>query len=173
MTLTDGTVAGDPSVTPFDGKAARRPFLDKVQPGVYKAMGGVHTALAQAAKDAGVGADLIELVNLRASQINGCAYCLSIHAPKALKAGVTQQQIDILPAWRDADLYSPEQRAALAVSEAVTRIVPDEEMEALVLDAVEFLGEEKYAVLAWAATVINAFNRISIVSRYPVRKEQA
>ena len=150
MTLTDGTVAGDPSVSPFDGRAARRPFLDKVHPGVYKAMGGVHTALAQAAKDAGVGADLIELVNLRASQINACAYCLSTHAPKALKAGVTQQ------------------RAALAVSEAVTRIVPDEEMEALVLDAVEFLGEEKHAVLAWAATVINAFNRMSIVSRYPV-----
>ncbi len=167
--LTESAVAD----APFAESAVRRPFLDKAEPELYKALLGVSRALRDAAKAAGVSMDLLELVNLRASQLNGCPFCLSVHVPKARAAGITDLQIAVLPAWRDTAVFSPAQRAALAVAESVTAVAPADELDAVVQAAVAELGEERYAVLAWAAISINSFNRMSIVSRHPVAEPPA
>ena len=158
---------------PFAESETHRPFLDKATPEMYKALLGSSRALREAATEAGVSMDLVELVNLRSSQINGCPFCLSVHTPKAQKAGLTDLQIALLPAWRDAGVYSEDQRAALAVAEAVTQVAPSEEMDAVVAAAAEQLGEARYSVLAWAAITINSFNRLSIISRHPVKEERS
>jgi AhpD family alkylhydroperoxidase len=161
------------TAAPFLESTAERPFLDKATPAMYKALLGLSKSLRDSAKEAGVSQDLVELVNLRSSQINGCPYCLSVHTPKAKAAGLTDLQIALLPAWRDASVYSEEQRAALAIAEAVTRVVPSSEMDDVVTGAVELLGAERYSVLSWAAITINSFNRLSIVSRHPVKEPVA
>ena len=105
---------------------------------------------------------LYELVRARVSQINGCAYCLDMHAPKARKAGVTQQQLDVLAAWRESPAFDARERAALGWAEALTRIeatgAPDADYAAL---ADQFTKTQR-ADLTHIITTINALNRIAI-----------
>ena len=79
-------------------------------------------ALEEASRRLSIPLALRELVKMRVSQINGCAYCLDIHAPDARKAGITQQQLDVLAAWRESPAFSRRERAALAWAEALTRL---------------------------------------------------
>src|SRR5215469_5237328 len=86
--------------------------------------------LEQAIRASGLEASLLELIKIRASQLNGCAYCLDMHTKDARAKGETEQRIYVLPAWREAPFYTPRERAALAWTEAVTLVhqghVPDE-----------------------------------------------
>lgn len=142
----------------------------KTQRDIYKAMSGVGTAIA----DTGLERSLIELVNIRASQINGCAYCLSLHIPDALKAGVTQEQIDLVSAWHETgDLFSDRQQAALGWTDAVTNITgaahDDDAWEAVAA----VFDEDEAMALTWAVAAINAWNRIAIPMRRPIRRSIA
>ncbi|MFF4544888.1 carboxymuconolactone decarboxylase family protein [Streptomyces sp. NPDC001406] len=105
----------------------------------------------------------LELVRIRASQLNGCAFCLDMHTKDA-RAG-TEQRIYALNAWRETPFFSQRERAALALTEAVTLVqdghVPDE----VYAEAAEVFVEPQLAALIWAATVINAYNRIAIATR--------
>src|SRR5690242_14982100 len=99
-------------------------------PGGMKALGGVHVYVAQS----GLPKALVDLVYLRVSQINGCAYCIDMHSRDLLKAGMAVEKLILVPAWRDADgLFSEKERAALRWAETVTRVadtaVPDAEFE--------------------------------------------
>src|SRR4051794_3070415 len=98
--------------------------IDKQHPQVYRAQIEVAKAVRAAAEEAGLDRALVELVNIRISQINGCAYCLHIHVRDALAGGETTQRIAVLPAWRDTTLFSSKERAALALAESVTTL-PD------------------------------------------------
>jgi AhpD family alkylhydroperoxidase len=123
----------------------------------------------KAAADAGLDQRLIELVKIRASMLNGCAFCLDMHARDARKLGETERRIFLLGAWRETDLYTEQERAALALTDAMTRLsqtqdVPDEVYE----QATAAFTEEQYRVVAWAVTVINAFNRLGVASRKPL-----
>ena len=120
-----------------DGTAPkRRPFIDKEHPSVQKALVKASTASRTASHGVGMGDDTIELINMRVSQINGCLTCLSLHAPRARDAGVTQQQLDLLPAWRDAmTMYSGAQRAALLIAESLTVIDTSQDRDAVVAQA--------------------------------------
>jgi AhpD family alkylhydroperoxidase len=138
---------------------------------IYRAMLGVHDAVAAA----GLERSIIELVNIRASQINGCAYCLSLHIPDALEAGVSRQQVDLISAWRECgDLYSPRERAALAWTEQNTLIAAsahDDEVWAMVREA---FGEDGALALTWAVAAINTWNRVAVPMRRPIiRREVA
>jgi len=123
-------------------------------------------ALSEYVKNCGLEPNLIELVLMRVSQLNGCAYCLDMHSKDARAAGETEQRLYLLQAWREAPFYSPRERAALAWCEAVTRLdpvhgVPDEVYE----EARAQFSAEELIDLNMAVIVINSWNRIAIPSR--------
>jgi AhpD family alkylhydroperoxidase len=142
---------------------ARIPDYPKVSPESFKAM----VALSAATKNCSLEPKLLELVKIRASQINECAYCLDMHTQDARALGETEQRLHLLSAWREAPFYSDRERAALAWTEAVTKLseshVPDE-----VYDEVRARFSEKETVeLNWAVVTINAWNRIQVSFRIP------
>ncbi|WP_318209604.1 carboxymuconolactone decarboxylase family protein [Streptomyces sp. SJL17-1] len=152
-----------------DVAGGRRVYLDKQSPAAYRAL--VHTADAVRATAAEAGLDriLVELVNLRVSQINGCAYCLDVHTRAALRAGETTRRLGVLPAWRDTELFTARERAALALAEATTDPADGLAQERAYGEARAVLNDEEISAVIWVAITINAFNRVSILSRHPVR----
>ena len=123
--------------------------------------------LSELVKASGLEASLLELVKMRASQINGCAYCIDMHSKDARAAGETEQRLYALSAWRETPFFTARERAALALTEAVT-LVADGHVPQVVLDdaATQFtpgeLGKLLYAVIE-----INAFNRLGITVGAP------
>jgi len=130
-------------------------------PGVYDAMHGLETYTASC----GIEEGLLHLIRLRASQINGCAYCLDMHWKDLRVIGETEQRLYSLDAWRECPYYTVRERAALAWTEAVTLItdghVPDEVYAAV---SPQFTKKE-LADLTLAVAAINAWNRLSIAAR--------
>jgi AhpD family alkylhydroperoxidase len=104
-----------------------------------------------------------ELIKIRASQINGCAYCLDMHTHDARAAGETEQRIYTLNAWRDTTFFTAEERAILALTEEVTLITKGVSDE-IYTNAVKLLGEQYYAQVIMAIVAINAWNRVGISS---------
>ncbi len=109
----------------------------------------------------GLDASLLNLVMLRASQLNGCAYCLEMHAREAREAGEQQHRLDTLAGWRDAPWFDESERAALALTEAVTLVGQSHVPDAVVDEALRCFGEEGFAKLLLAIVVINGWNRIN------------
>lgn len=130
-------------------------------------------AMEDAAKDLTIPLTLRELIKMRVSQINGCAYCLDMHAPEARAAGVSQQKLDVLAAWRESPAFDARERAALGWAEALTRIeatgAPDADYDAR---AAEFTEQER-AEVTFVITSINTWNRFAVGFRavHPIRKE--
>ncbi|WOC13994.1 carboxymuconolactone decarboxylase family protein [Gordonia sp. MP11Mi] len=148
----------------------RRVKLDKQNPEIYKQFVTTSVAVAAAASAAGLDRQVIELVNLRCSQINGCAFCLSLHHEDAIKAGVTEQQIAVLPAWREAPyLYDDQTKAALELAEAVTELPALDAANCAYERAADILDAAQISAVTWASITMNAFNRVSIMSEYNVR----
>lgn len=130
-------------------------------PGAYRAMLALETYVHQT----GLETSLLELVKMRASQINGCAYCLDMHSKDARAAGETEHRLYLLSAWREAPFYSDRERAALAWTEAVTLVsdthVPDEVYEF----ARRRFSEVELVNLTMAIVAINGWNRLEISFR--------
>ncbi|MPY58663.1 carboxymuconolactone decarboxylase family protein [Streptomyces spongiae] len=154
-----------------------RVALKKITPDVSGAMGSLHAAAVSAAQDAKVEPELLELIRIRASQINGCAFCLDMHTKDARVQGETEQRIYALNAWRETPFFSARERAALALTEAVTLVHDGHVPDAVYAEAAEVFDDQQIAALIWAATVINAYNRIAIATRMvpgayqPVQKQ--
>lgn len=108
---------------------------------------------------------LYELVKIRASQINGCAYCLNMHNRDARKGGESQQRLDVLRAWREVELFSDRERAALALTEAVTLISYDGVSDEVWADVRAQFNENETAALIVAIATINIWNRFAISTR--------
>jgi AhpD family alkylhydroperoxidase len=130
-------------------------------PGAYQAM----TGLEQYLKTSGLEPKLIHLVKLRASQINGCAYCIDMHSKDLSAAGDTLQRMLSLDAWRECPYYSDRERAALAWTEAVTRIADSHASDADYEAARKHFSEAEIANLTFAIATINAWNRLAIAAR--------
>lgn len=145
-------------------------FLDKSNPSAWKAVLRLSRAVGDDARAAGLSDQLIELVNLRVSQMNACAYCLDLHTRYAIDAGVSDQRRGALAAWWEAEqLYTAQERAALLLAQQVTNIGDIESVQAAQLLAFSALTEEQYAAVQWLAMTMNLTNRISILSHHPVR----
>jgi AhpD family alkylhydroperoxidase len=143
--------------------------LGAALPDAYQSLIALHQSVAKAAANAGLDQRLIELVKIRASLLNGCAFCLDMHSRDARKLGETERRIILIGAWWEADLYTEQERAALALTDAMTKLshtqdVPDEVYQ----QAIAAFTEEQYAVVAWAAAVINTFNRLGVTSHKPL-----
>ncbi|MFJ8361044.1 carboxymuconolactone decarboxylase family protein [Streptomyces sp. NPDC093984] len=152
------------------GSAIRRIFIDKQSPAAYQALVRASEAVRAVAAEAGLDRTLVELVNLRVSQMNGCAYCLNVHTNAALRAGETPQRLGVLAAWRDTELFTPDERAALALAEATTDPADTAAQEAAYGTAREVLTDDQISAVIWVAVTINAFNRVSVMSGHPVRR---
>ena len=124
-------------------------------------------ALGAAAKGAGVPSSTIELVNLRASQINGCGVCVHMHARDLREAGETDERIDTVAGWRDAPWFTDAERAALALAEALTRLAdrPDAVPDEVYAAAAEHYDEQQLAALILAVGVVNLWNRLNVATR--------
>ncbi|MER5429607.1 carboxymuconolactone decarboxylase family protein [Streptomyces sp. NPDC002588] len=142
-----------------------RVALKKITPDVSKAMGSLHAAAVSAAADAKVDPELLELVRIRASQLNGCAFCLDMHTKDARAEGETEQRIYALNAWRETPFFTERERAALALTESVTFVADGHVPDDVYAEAAEVFDEQQVAALIWAVTVINAYNRIAIATR--------
>ncbi|MEO3751909.1 carboxymuconolactone decarboxylase family protein [Streptomyces sp. B6B3] len=151
------------------GSAAERVYVDKQSPEPYRALRATSEAARAAAADAGLDRVLVELVNLRVSQLNGCAFCLDVHTGAALRAGETTQRLGVLAAWRHTELFTARERAALALAEATTRPADDAAQDAAYAAARQVLDDDEISATIWVAIAINAFNRVSVMSRHPVR----
>ncbi|NHD16592.1 MULTISPECIES: carboxymuconolactone decarboxylase family protein [Actinopolyspora] len=150
----------------------QRMDLAALTPRVYREMKRLEEAVATELSEAGVEKEVYELVKIRASQLNGCGFCLDMHLEDARKSGVDEQRLDVLAAWREMELYSERERAALALSEEVTLIHGDGVSDETWRRAGEVFSETELAGLVWAATTINTWNRLAITSRaQPPRRD--
>jgi len=129
----------------------------------YKAMLGVHSYVQKSGLDLG----LIELVKIRASQINGCAFCLAMHIPLARKHGVSDDQLNLLVAWREAPVFSAQERAALAWAESMTYLTGGNVPDDVYKQMCDLFSAKEIADLAFAVAEINAWNRLMVCSQTP------
>lgn len=149
---------------------AHRLDYNQVAPAGVKALGGVYGYIMQS----GLAADLVELVYLRVSQINNCAYCLDLHTRDLVRRGVAVDKLALVQAWSEGgDLFSERERAALAWAETVTRVadtnVPDAAYEA----ARAVFDEKELVDLTLAISLMNSFNRMAISFRNPPQAARA
>lgn len=129
------------------------------EPEALKAMLGLEKYLAKT----GISKTLKELIKIRASQINGCAYCLDMHTKDALKYGETNQRIFILSAWKEAtEFFTEEEQAALAMTEEITLIHQNGLSEETYRNALKVFSENQIAQLIMAIVTINAWNRMAV-----------
>jgi len=154
-------------------RSATRPLIDKVIPEAWEAARAYALAVGRAVENYGLSRPEAELIKVRASQLNQCAFCLDLHSREARRVGITPQKLDLLPAWRESDLYSERERAVLAIAEAATRLPLNDGLRADLEGARAVLGDETMAAAEWVAATINAFNRISILSQHRVRARDA
>ena len=128
-------------------------------------------AMMAAVEKSGLDPKLLELVKLRASQINGCVFCLWMHSAAARKLGERQDRLDLLPAWREAACFDPRERAALAWTEALTLVADDQAPDEAYSLVGNHFTEEEIVNLTTAIVAINGWNRVAIGLRFapPVR----
>lgn len=142
----------------------KRVNIYETEPAGYKAMLGLEGYLA--------GTQLTkthkELIKIRASQINGCAFCIDMHTKDALKNGETNQRIFLLNAWRETDLFSAEEKAILAITEEMTLIHQHGLSDASYQQALQFFDKNYVAQIIMAVVTINAWNRIAISTQLEV-----
>jgi AhpD family alkylhydroperoxidase len=134
---------------------------DKVSPDVLKRLMPVEHYV----HNSGLEASLLELVKMRASQINGCAYCIDMHSKDARAHGETEQRLYALDAWRETPFYTDRERAALAWTEAVTLITKGHVADEVFDTVRQHFSEEELVNLTLAVTMINTWNRLSIAFR--------
>jgi AhpD family alkylhydroperoxidase len=128
---------------------------------LYRAQVGLDRAVGQAAPEKA----LHELIKIRAAQINGCAYCIDMHTRDALAAGETERRLFALAAWRESPLFSDRERAALALTDAVTRIATDASaVDGAYAAAAAHFADEELTWLLYAIATINTWNRLAVAT---------
>ncbi len=133
----------------------------RLVPAAYRAM----LALESYVHETGLESSLLELVKMRASQINGCAYCLDMHSKDARAAGETEQRLYVLNAWREAPFYTDRERAALAWTESVTLVNESQVPEDVYQQARAHFSEEELVNLTIVIVAINGWNRLEVSFR--------
>ncbi|NEO64494.1 MAG: carboxymuconolactone decarboxylase family protein [Moorea sp. SIO4G2] len=135
--------------------------LNKVEPAAYLAM----NYLEKYVNKSGLDKTLIKLIKIRASQLNKCAFCIDLHTKEARSNGETEQRIYALNAWKEAPFFSPEERAVLELTEAVTLISENQVSNSVYEEVSRYFSETDIAKLLMAIVTINAWNRIAITTK--------
>jgi AhpD family alkylhydroperoxidase len=162
---TDGKNGTTTAPTAYVPAPSLRVAADKLAPAAMRAM----VALDKATADSSLESGLKELVRARASQINGCAYCVETHTNDALSGGDTQRRLFLLPVWRETGLFTARERAALGLTEAVTRLSDGPVEDTVWAAAAAEFDETELAELVWLITTINAWNRVNVAAHvWPV-----
>ena len=141
--------------------------IGKQFPGAYQAMLALDAQTEAAIREAGLPPLLADLVKIRASQLNGCAYCLRMHTRVALEHGETADRLAVLAAWWESQYFTPAERAALRIAEEVTRIAEAHD-RASEPDTEQVLDDRQIAAVTWLAITINGWNRVAVSSHYAV-----
>ena len=145
-----------------------RTNIGEQHPATYKTLISLSTEADEQAAAAGLDPLLVELVRIRTSQLNGCAFCLRMHTRDALRKGESADRIAVLPAWAESAYFSATDRAALRLAEAIT-LVPDGHVsDQDYAVATDVLTADQVSAVSWLTIVMNAFNRVAITSRYHV-----
>jgi AhpD family alkylhydroperoxidase len=134
--------------------------IQKVEPAAYQAMFALEKYLSTSKLDP----ILLELIKMRTSQINGCAFCLNMHSADARKKGETEQRLYVLPAWRETKLFTEKEQAVLALTEEVT-LITNHVSDATYNKAASLFDANELAQIIMAIVTINAWNRIAITSK--------
>src|SRR5829696_2542645 len=134
-----------------------KPAADLKGPG-YRAM----SALSRATHELPLDPLLRELIRVRASILNGCAYCVDMHTKDARALGETEQRLYAVATWHEAPFFSPAERAALALTDALTLLAGNPLPDAVLTEAEQHLGAEGLAAAAWIIVTINGWNRVAI-----------
>lgn len=143
--------------------STQRVNLEEKGQKAFKAFYGLNVYLAQSALEE----TLLDLMFLRVSQINGCAFCLDMHAKDLRAAGESEQRIYMMNAWRESTLYSPRERAALAWAESVTMITDGHVPDSIYTAAQREFSDQELIDLTLATIAINSYNRMNITFRVP------
>ncbi|MDH2426609.1 carboxymuconolactone decarboxylase family protein [Sphaerisporangium sp. TRM90804] len=154
-TMTDGATAE------AAGPMKPRFSLRDTAPEIYQAM----RALDAAVEGSGLEPSLIELVKIRASQLNGCAYCIDMHTRDARAGGESEQRVYALTAWHETPFFTPRERAALELTEAATLLPANGVSDELYERTARHFSEGDLVKLIWAIVVINAWNRVAGAAR--------
>lgn len=150
------------SMSPHAGRLTYPDFA-KAAPAAHAAL----LALGKSVEESGLEKTLTELVKLRASQLNGCAFCLQYHLDIARKLGVPADKLDLVAAWREAGVFSPREMAALAWTETLTEMTADVTSEEAYTALLEHFSETEAMFLTVAVGTINQWNRIAVALRFP------
>ena len=140
----------------------------KVAPEAYQAMSGLEKYVS----NSGLEHNLLHMVKLRASQVNGCAYCIDMHWKDAKAVGETEQRLYGLAAWEESPYYSDRERAAFKWTELVTLVGEQHVPDAAFVEARTHFSEKELVDLTWAIAAINAWNRMAIAFRSPAGSYQ-
>ena len=151
------SMKGDARTAPHKPRVA----VKRRTPDIYQAMLNLDAAVS----GSGLERSLLELVRVRASQINGCAFCLDMHTKDARAAGETEQRIYALPVWRETPYFTEAERAALALTEAVTVLTDGFVPEDVYAEAAKHFDDATLAQLISVLVMINAWNRIGVATR--------
>ena len=138
--------------------------LSKQHPANYRSLAALDKEVGTAVAEAGLDPLLAELVKIRISQLNGCAFCLRMHTRDALAKGETTDRLALVAAWWESQYFTPQEQAALALAEQVTSL--DRPARRPWDDG--SLTEEQASAVSWLAIVMNAWNRVAVTSHYPV-----
>jgi AhpD family alkylhydroperoxidase len=139
----------------------QRISIKDIEPNAYKAMLGME----QYIRNSQLMPLLREMIKIRASQINGCAYCIDMHTQEALKIGENQRRIFALSAWKESPLFTEEERAVLQLTEEVTLISEDGVSDKTYYKVLKFYGENGLAQIIMQVIIINSWNRIAVSTR--------
>ncbi len=129
----------------------------------YRALASLHSLVVEGSLDA----TLLELVRMRASQLNGCAFCIDMHAKDARAAGESEQRLYALSAWRETGFFSERERAALALTEAVTALADHDSLARATEQVAACFGADERTQLLYAIIEINSWNRLAITTGSP------
>ncbi len=140
----------------------------KASPAAFKAMFALQTAV----NTSGLESSLLELIKLRVSQINGCAFCIDLHFREAKAKGEKEERLYLLDAWRESPVYTPREQAALAWAEAVTHLTPDHVPDEVYTLTKDHFTPEELVNLTLAVVAINGWNRFSISFRVPPKLDK-
>ncbi|MDN4526422.1 carboxymuconolactone decarboxylase family protein [Fictibacillus fluitans] len=135
--------------------------MEDVEPGAYQAMFALEKYMARTSIDK----SLKELIKIRASQINGCAFCLNMHTKEARELGETEQRIYALNAWRETPYFTPEERAVLALTEAVTLVAESHVPDNVYDEAAQYFDKKQLSEIIMQIVVINSWNRLAVTAR--------